>query len=255
MLRSRRLRMDELRRKALTHAGYVVFPGLVPAGLVSAANAAITRDLALRYDPRRQVEYDNRSYCPRLRGRPPIMQLLTSPPVADLIEEVFGWENVAHCKGQIAIRRAHSAERREKAEPHIDGIATPHNGVRSKSISNFTALVGVYLTKTPRTYAGNFTVWPGSHQVLERWFRQRGKRAMREGMPRAEIGRPRQLRHDVGHVVLAHYQLAHTAAVNTSDVDRRAVYFRVWLRDVGKRRWELLTNIWRGWRTHADGEA
>jgi hypothetical protein len=27
-----------------------------------------------------------------------------------------------------------------------------------------------------------------------------------------------------------------------------AVYFRVWLRDLGERRWECLTNIWEGWK-------
>jgi ectoine hydroxylase-related dioxygenase (phytanoyl-CoA dioxygenase family) len=49
-------------------------------------------------------------------------------------------------------------------------------------------------------------------------------------------------------VVLCHYQLAHAAAVNVSPNDRIAVYFRVWLKDIENRRWELLTNIWNGWR-------
>jgi hypothetical protein len=44
------------------------------------------------------------------------------------------------------------------------------------------------------------------------------------------------------------YQLAHTAAVNLSDQDRIAIYFRVWLADIDERRWQLLTNIWDGWR-------
>jgi hypothetical protein len=44
------------------------------------------------------------------------------------------------------------------------------------------------------------------------------------------------------------YQLAHTVAVNLSDQDRIAIYFRVWLADIDERRWQLLTNIWDGWR-------
>jgi hypothetical protein len=39
-----------------------------------------------------------------------------------------------------------------------------------------------------------------------------------------------------------------TAAVNTSDRDRVAVFFRLWLRGLEERRWHHLTNIWDGWR-------
>jgi ectoine hydroxylase-related dioxygenase (phytanoyl-CoA dioxygenase family) len=51
-----------------------------------------------------------------------------------------------------------------------------------------------------------------------------------------------------GDVVLCHYELAHTAAVNVSDDDRYAVYFRLWLNDIDDRRWHLMTHIWDGWR-------
>jgi len=53
----------------------------------------------------------------------------------------------------------------------------------------------------------------------------------------------------VGDVVFCHYQLGHSAAVNTTEIDRIAVYFRIWLRDLEDRRWEYLTNIWEGWKT------
>jgi ectoine hydroxylase-related dioxygenase (phytanoyl-CoA dioxygenase family) len=71
---------------------------------------------------------------------------------------------------------------------------------------------------------------------------------MREPMPTQEIGKPVQLMCGVGDVVLAHYQLGHNAAVNTSDFDRIAIFFRVWLRSVELDRWRYLTNIWDGWR-------
>jgi ectoine hydroxylase-related dioxygenase (phytanoyl-CoA dioxygenase family) len=51
-----------------------------------------------------------------------------------------------------------------------------------------------------------------------------------------------------GDVVLCHYQLAHTAAVNVSDGDRYSVYFRLWFTDIDERRWELMTDTWNGWR-------
>ena len=97
-------------------------------------------------------------------------------------------------------------------------------------------------------FAGNFTVWPGSHHILEAHFRERGTEALRYGMPCIPLGQPVQLMTEPGDVVLCHYSLAHTAAVNLSSVDRYAVYFRLWLKDMEGRRWHLMTHIWDGWR-------
>lgn len=98
-------------------------------------------------------------------------------------------------------------------------------------------------------FARNFTVWPGSHNRLEAYFRNRGRDAMQEGMPQIELDDPIQLITNPGDVVVCHYQLAHSAAVNVSSNDRIAIYFRVWLKGIENRRWELLTDIWNGWRT------
>ena len=48
-----------LRRDGCAH-----FRGLYPEPIVAAARVAIDHDLSTNYDPRREVEYDNRSYCP-----------------------------------------------------------------------------------------------------------------------------------------------------------------------------------------------
>ena len=53
---------------------------------------------------------------------------------------------------------------------------------------------------------------------------------------------------DVGDVVLAHYELGHSAAVNTAEIDSIAIYFRVWLRSLESNRWHYLTNMWDGWK-------
>jgi hypothetical protein len=238
-------------RENLRTQGYALFPKLVPDPLVSEALKAIERDFHDHYDPQRQVEYDNQSYCPSLRGAPVITALLRQSPMWEIVNEALGMENIEHDGGQIAIRRAHNWHQEVSPDPHIDGIATGLNGLTGDTISNFTALVGVFLTKTPGRFAGNFTVWPGSHYVYEKYFRERGPGSMREGMPTADPGQPVQLICNAGDAVFCHYQLAHTAVVNTSDVDRVAVYFRIWLCDIGNiegRRWELLTNIWQGWK-------
>jgi hypothetical protein len=229
--------------------GYAHFPGLTPTSLALAASEAIDMDLRDNYDSKRQLEYDNRSYCPGLLGATPIMDLLLRSPTIEIVDEALGLDNIEWSKGQIAIRRSRNFPGEIPPEPHLDGFASGLNGLEVGKIYSHTALVGVYLTPTLRPFAGNFTVWPGSHYVYESYFRARGPRAMGEPMPAPEIGQPVQLMCGVGDVVICHYQLGHSAAVNTTEIDRIAVYFRIWLRDIEDRRWEYLTNIWEGWKT------
>jgi Phytanoyl-CoA dioxygenase (PhyH) len=236
---SERLRQD----------GWALFPGAVSGDLVKLAIDAIKADCAHNYDPARQREYDNISFCPDLRDRPPISELLTHSTARTLLDRVLGWNEIEFSPGQIAIRQAHNADKPYPPVPHIDGTGTGANGRTAGSpISNFTALLGMFLTKVDAEFAGNFTVWPGSHHRLEAHFRNRGPQAMHEGMPQIDLGQPTQLFANPGDVVLCHYQLAHTAAVNLSDNDRIAIYFRVWLKGIEERRWQLLTNIWDGWK-------
>lgn len=236
-------------RAALYRDGYAWFPGLCPATLIDAAREAIDRDLAANYDPSRQMEYDHRSYCPDLRSAPPIMALLLDSGIPAKLDEAIGFDRLGYDRGQIALRRAGNAKRRLPPEAHIDGLPTPHNGVSPEVlVSNFTALAGVFLSPVRREFAGNFTVWPGSHHVLEAHFREYGPEALRNGMPQIPLGEPVQLMAEPGDVVLCHYGLAHTAAANLSDADRYAVYFRLWLSDIDQRRWHLMTHIWDGWR-------
>ena len=214
---------------------------------MSAALKAIKLDLTRNYESERQLEYDNQSYCPDLKGTEPIMNLLVKSPINGKLDELFGLENIDWDKGQIAIRRAHNYPNPLPPEPHIDGFSSGLNALGEGRVYNHTVTVGVFLTNTPRDFAGNFTIWPGSHFVYESYFRQRGPRAMAEPMPGLEIDGPVQLMCEAGDVVLAHYQLGHAAADNTSDFDRIAVFFRVWLRSVELKKWHYLTNIWEGW--------
>ena len=234
-------------QEQLRTQGYAQFGGLTSERLVMTARQAIERDLSSNYEPARQVEYDNQSYCPALRGTPPILNLLTESPVLELLDQAIGVDKLAWDGGQIAIRRAHNHYEPAPPEPHLDGFASGLNGLDAGKIYNHTILVGVFLTPVASEFAGNFTVWPGSHHVYEKYFRERGPQAMREPAPTLEIGEPLQLICGVGDVVLAHYQLGHTAAVNIADSDRLAVYFRIWLRGIELDRWPYLTNIWTGW--------
>jgi Phytanoyl-CoA dioxygenase (PhyH) len=232
----------------LRQQGFAQFGELTPRPLIDAALDAIEIDRNTNFDPERQIEYDNRSYCPGLRATSPIMNLLSQSPVLNLLDEIFELDKIGWSDGQVAIRRAHNFTEPVPPTPHIDGFSTGLNGLEEGRIYNHTILVGVFLTPVTRTFAGNFTVWPGSHYIYENYFRERGTRAMSEPMPTPEVGEPSQLICGVGDVVLAHYQLAHAAAVNTSDHDRIAIYFRVWLRKMESDRWHYLTNMWEGWK-------
>ena len=70
---------------------------------------------------------------------------------------------------------------------------SPNNGVPKGVIRNFTILVGVYLSHVPHPYAGNFTVWPGTHHVYEKYFQEHGPESLLEGMPPVELPEPHQI--------------------------------------------------------------
>jgi len=233
--------------------GYVHFEQLLPPAPIEIARQAILRDVTDHFDPSRLVEYNNQSWCPELRNSPPIKSLFENKAVQAITGQALGKRRYTWNRGQIAIRQAHSAPEAYAPTAHIDGIPTPTNGMQGKEIQNFTALVGIFLTEVKSEFAGNFTVWPGSHLVLEQYFREQGKTALAQGMPKVPLGDPVQLQTKPGDVVLCHYQLAHAAAVNTSNLDRIAIFFRLWFNDISgpeksEQRWHNLTHIWHGWQ-------
>jgi hypothetical protein len=243
--------------------GYAIFPSLVDPKTVATAQNRIAEDLATRYDPGRKAEYDSRSFCPDLLGTPAILALLENRSVKERVGELASLQKLAFdTGGQIAIRRAHNVEKPSPPFPHVDGFPAPHNGVDEGTVLPFSILVGVFLSEVKAEFAGNFTVWPGSHFLIEKYFNDRGPRALHEGMPdlpKLGIGEPLQLMGSPGDVVLCHYALAHSAAVNTSSNDRIACFFRLGHTELHDREnpaypehaWTHLTKIWTGWNVKA----
>ena len=237
-------------KESVRKNGFAHFRNLIPEPLVVAARKVIDCDLRDNYDASRQEEYDTRSYCPDIRHVPPIMDLIEKSPIREIIDEALGWDFLSCGGGQIAIRRARNAPGpAAPGPPHLDGFAFGSNGLRPGTIFNFAATVGVFLTETSRPFTGNLTVWPGSHHVYERYFRERGLRALHEGMPMPPgLGQPIQLMCGVGDVILLHYHLGHVVSVNTADADRYAVYFRLQWREFEAHKWYYLTHMWARWR-------
>lgn len=237
-------------RTRLKRDGYALFPRLCPNVLVDAARAAIDANLAANFDPQRQVEYDNISYCPEIRGAPELMALLLESGIVAKLEQAIGFDRLDYSQAQIALRHPGVMPGRERVgPPHIDGVPSGLNGVPDDVIvSNFTCLVGVHLSAAPEEFCGNFVVWPGSHLVLERQFRRYGLEVLRRDFAEMPLGEPVQLLTAPGDVVLCHYQLAHSWVANRAATTRCAIYFRLWFKDIEDYRFELLSDIWRGWR-------
>ena len=118
-----------------------------------------------------------------MQGAPAITDLLNASDVWSLAESAIGAGQIRSVDGgQIALRFP-SQEPVRAPHPHLDGMYTPTNGVPKGVIRNFTALVGVVLSRIPHDDVGNLTVWPGTHRQYERYFRERGPEALLEACP------------------------------------------------------------------------
>ena len=232
---------------ALLRDGFVHVPGAVPFALVHRALHAINRSLGQGIDPRQIGTFRAQSFCPELRKARVITDLLYEGGAWPLAQSLLGAGRVKRPgSGQIALAfptRGPAAT----PHPHLDGMYTPANGVPRGQVLSFTMLVGVMLSDVEAAESGNLVVWPGTHQVYQDYFRQRGPRALLEGMPEVDLPRPLSVTGRAGDVVLCHYQLAHAAGANTSPHIRYAAYFRLEHVDHGRQRWEALTDIWREW--------
>jgi hypothetical protein len=217
----------------LKEQGYCHLPGLVPPTATAPARAEIDRLLAEQAGRSGWISFS-------AKGHPSVLDLLRKPPVVDRVERILGWDRIDFDRGpQVAVSFANGATDETLPAHHFDGFNSPGEYYPCAMI------VGVHLSATPRAFSGNYTVWPGSHHGIERYWRERDRTALTAGMPTINVGQPRQLVTGVGDVVISHFQLAHAVAPNTSDVDRVAVYFRIWM---SVNHWAQATNLWHGWK-------
>ena len=144
--------------------------------------------------------------------------------------------------GQIALRFPTAPV----AEPgptrdHLNRIGSGLNGqAKGQDRRGFTGLAVVLLSQLTGDYGGNFTVWPGSHIFFENHFKEHGHEILGEGMPKVDLpNEPVQITGEPGDAILAHHQIVHTAAPNTSSHIRYATIFRLRHKDcdeIGTRR-------------------
>jgi hypothetical protein len=253
--------MPELTRsqKLRLHAdGFVVVPGVVSTELVHRALRAINHDLSLGIDADQLPTFNAQSFCPALCETPPILDLFERSGARQTVESATGpLKPVAY--GQCALRWPEPLDGPGSTRPlwpHIDGIATPTNGVAAGTLHTFTALAGVLLSDLPGPDSGNFTVWPGSHRSLQRIYRDEGLAAVMDNArypQRSDFGTAHQITGRAGDLVIAQYLLGHDSALNRSPHIRYAIYFRLESTALTfENRLETVSRPWRDWSGMAD---
>lgn len=239
------MELNGQQKQQFVDQGYVVVPGVVPPVMVDAAVRAVNHSLGEGMDPADVPVLRSRSYCPELQSEPVIRDLFRATPAQALAESLGGgavYNPVGG--GQIALRFPRLGDPPVPLSPHIDGMHSPLNGVPAGSISSFTMLASIALSPVRQPWAGNFTVWPGTHRLYQDYFREHGPEALLDGLPEIELPAPVMVQAEPGDLVLVHYLLAHTAAPNFAVHTRYAIFFRLKHTDhVGWRK-ETFTDIW-----------
>ncbi|MBA2482604.1 MAG: hypothetical protein H0V44_18230 [Planctomycetes bacterium] len=216
-------------KRSLHADGFVRVPGVVPDELVGRALRAINHDLGKGIDPAELRAMEAISFCPSLCRTPAITDLFERSGARAVVESATGPLKPVDY-GQIAPRWPEAldgAQPPKHYSPHIDGIHAPDNGVPMGTLQNFTALACVLLSDLPTTDAGNFTVWPGSHRVLERFYREHTDAALRDYSTHPGLGTPQQITGRAGDLIICQFLLGHDVSLNVSPHIRYAVFFRV----------------------------
>jgi hypothetical protein len=235
-----------LGKRRLRRDGYVLERGAVPPDRVAAALRIINHSLGEEGLPREKLrEMRSRTYCPELISAPEILDLFSATAARGLVESTVGAVETPS-QGQIALRFPQPRPL-PAIFPHIDGIPSADNGVTPGTLYHFTALLGVFLSDVPTADAGNFTVWPGSHETMAAHFRAHGPDSVIGGFPQIPLPQPRPLTGHAGDVVLAHYALAHAVSGNASPHVRYAVFFRIFHQGHAASGTRALTEPWFEW--------
>lgn len=255
-------RLSAEQRNAFARDGYLVVPSVVTRAKVGAALQAINHWLDTGYDSAQRPIYHARTFAPCLVADPLIMGLLLDSPAFDLAAALVGRPLERPAEAQIALRFPVAPGTQSNGpEPHIDGVPSPHNGVPSDGeLHGFTVLAGVLLSDLPEPGHGNFTVWPGSHMAVARWFSQRasqGRRPARVDNPDEffretaavaySAAQPVAVTGCAGDLILAHYLLMHGVGNHQGPGIRYAAFFRVYAEGRHQLGDDLFTDPWTEW--------
>ena len=235
-------------KQSFARAGFVKISGVIPRVMLDRALREINHAVGEGMNVVDMPRFRAQTYCPQITRSPAITGLLNSTPARTLAESAIGEGRIQSEEyGQIALRFPGLQDPPGAPRPHIDGMYSPTNGVEKGTIGNFTALIAVFLNDVPEPFAGNLTVWPGSHRQNAAYFKEHGPESLLNGMPAVQLPEPQQITAQAGDIVLAHYLLSHGVAPNTSPFVRYAVFFRLTHVDHARQKWESMVDPWLQW--------
>ncbi|MDB5085570.1 MAG: Protein involved in biosynthesis of mitomycin antibiotics/polyketide fumonisin [Bacilli bacterium] len=240
------MELNHLQKETFRENGFVQIKGCVPQVMVNQALRAINHSVGEGMSIEQMTTFRAQSFCPELTHSRVITDLLLKTPAWEFAESLLGEDQIRPVTGgQIALRFPSLQDPPNPPTPHLDGMYTPTNGVPEGTIQNFTMLVGVLLSDLSESFAGNFTVWPGSHLLYQNYFQAHGPESLLAGMPPVELPEPLQITGKAGDVILCHYQLGHAVAANVSPFTRYAIFYRLTHINYQRSSWqEPMRDIW-----------
>lgn len=254
------MRFTKEQKKEFCERGFLNIPGAVSPFMVNRARKAIHHSLGEEGMNKDNMDrYRGRSYCPEIQGSPEITDLFNGTPLKSLAESALEPDSLMPVKsGQIALRFPTYADSPPEPSGHIDGADYNKRHAEDKvpdigHINPFTMFAVILLDDVPEPNSGNFTVWPGSHHILESYFREHGTDEVAKPgnisniIDELDWPEPHQTTGLTGDAFLTHYQVAHGVAPNVSPNIRYAAIFRLRHRDLEQNRDIIFGNIWLGW--------
>lgn len=229
-------------KQQLFEEGWVIIPQVVPAEMVRAAREAINKTIENYLDSIQVRAHE-------LKNDERLTNMLMKTNAFSLVESVLGKGKVVPSTNvQCALRfPGHDPQSLIDPRPHLDSFQPSVDG-KPGSITPFIALAGFFLNDIEHDNSGNFIVWPGTHRQFEQYFQKHGADPnLKLGIPPVDLPNPVQIKAKAGDMILAHYQLAHTATANMSNAIRYAVYIRMHHADRPKDSLDVLTDIWKYW--------
>jgi hypothetical protein len=219
--------LDEGQLREFGKNGYLVLPGVVPESLLEPVDAEIDALVAEKPPPAGTTS--NHFYFEPPSRLPACDAALRDSPALRLAQALVTPRTLDHGLDHIQVALNIPPFPHRPGAPHIDG----HRPEQARPDS-FTMLAGIYLVDESAPDGGNLWVWPGSHLVHERMFREQGPKALlaTSGHTSSLAAPPRysdpiQVLANRGDLLLAHFLLGHNIGGNTSNRTRRIVYYRL----------------------------
>jgi hypothetical protein len=151
--------------------GYLVLRGVVPERMLAPVDAEISALVAGSPPPADAVSSYSYSEPP---GRLPASDAaLRDSPAIRLAQALMTPRTLDHGLDHIQVALNIPPSPHRPGAPHLDG----HRPEQARPES-FTMLAVIYLVDESAPDSGNLWVWPGSHLVHERLFREQGLTAL-----------------------------------------------------------------------------